>query len=90
MKFHPESGSQIVSKLVVEILTKTAISKQIVFYNNFKEVSSQRKPIKECTRHPNVSVTEHELLKMGFAALSLISATSAILKLKRVNIVYLL
>ena len=43
----------------VKRLTKTAISKQIVFNNDFKSVSSQRKPVKECTRHPNVRIAEN-------------------------------
>ena len=40
-------------------LTETAISKQIVFNNDFKSVSSQRKPEEECTRHPNVTIAEN-------------------------------
>ena len=47
-------------------LTKTAISKQIVFNNDFKSVSSQRKPEEECTRHPNVTIAENIYEKIFF------------------------
>ena len=53
-------------------LTETAISKQIVFNNDFKSVSSQRKPEEECTRHPNVTIAEHIYEKKVFRRLQLV------------------
>ena len=60
-------------------LTKTAISKQIVFNNDFKSVSSQRKPEEECTRHPNVTIAENIYEKKPCRRLHLV---------KQVNTVY--